>query len=422
MAEDREVVITGVGSVCPLGVGNQAVFHALSQQHSGVKSIPEWSETELPTRFGAPITDDFEPKQLIRPRKSLKIMCREIQMGVASATLALEHAGLEAEQIDSDRFGVVYASELFFGDLSEIEPVFRQCCEEGKFEFDKWGEQAMKHLYPLWMLKYLPNMAACHVGISHDARGPNNTITLGEVSSLLALAESRRVIQRGAADCMIAGGCGTRLNVNSYLFRGWHEVSTRNEAPEQASRPFDADRDGFVIGEGAASLMLESEQHATARGAKILGRILSIVSGFDPAPLDSPQHGDVTAQVIRRALRAAGIAPADVGHVNAHGLSHVLRDQIEARAIRAALGDCPVTAPKSYHGDMGPGSGAMELLVSLLGMQHDAIPPILNYTEADPACPINAIAGEPLKGANKIALVLNQNVEGQTVAAVIAGE
>jgi 3-oxoacyl-[acyl-carrier-protein] synthase II len=422
MAEDREVVITGVGSVCPLGVGNEAVFAALSQMRGGVRPIAEWVDTQLPTHFGAPITDDFDPKQLIRPRKSLKIMCREIQMGVASATLALEHAGLTADQIDSDRFGVVYASELFFGDLAEIERAFQECSEHGEFHFPQWGEQAMKHLYPLWMLKYLPNMAACHVGISHDARGPNNTITLGEVSSLLAVAESRRVIQRGAADCMIAGGCGTRLNVNSYLFRGWHDISTRNSAPEKASRPFDAQREGIVIGEGAASLMLESQQHAQARGAKIYGRILSIVSGFDPEPLDSPRHGDATARVIRRALEAAGIGPADVGHVNAHGLSHVLRDQIEARAIRAALGDCPVTAPKSYHGDMGPGSGAMELLVSLLGMEHDAIAPILNYTQADPSCPINAIVGQPLTGAKKIAVVLNQNVEGQTVAAVIAGE
>ena len=265
-------------------------------------------------------------------------------------------------------------------------------------------------------------MAACHVGISNDARGPNNTITLGEISSLLAVEEARRVIQRGAADCMIAGGCGTRLNINSYMFRGWHDLSTNNKAPQQACRPFDAQRDGVVIGEGAASLMLESAEHAEARGAKIYGRILSIVSGFDPEPLESPQRGDVTALVIRRALDMAGISPADVGHVNAHGLSHPLRDITEARAIRTALGDCPVTAPKSYHGDMGPGSGAMELLVSLLAMEHDAIPPILNYTTPDPACPVNAITAKPLTGAKKIAVVLNQNREGQTIAAVIAGE
>jgi len=422
MASEPEIVITGVGSVSPIGVGNDSMLAALLASQSGVKVIPELADTDLPARIGAPVSDEFEPKQLVRPRKSLKIMCREIQMGVASATLAMEHAGLEAANLDSDRFGVVYASELYFGEMEEVKPVFQRCSENGEFIYDRWGEQAMKHLYPLWMLKYLPNMAACHVGIANDARGPNNTITLGEASSLLALSEAVRVLQRGAADCMIAGGCGTRLNINSYLFRGWADLSTRNDAPQAASRPFDAARDGMVAGEGSASIVLETADHARARGAKVVGRVLSMVDGFDAEPIDSPRRGEVTAKVIGRALEKAGISAADVGHVNAHGLSHPRRDAIEARAIRSALGDVPVTAPKSYFGDTGPGSGAIELVVSLLGMAHDAIPPILNYTDPDPACPINAITGEPLTGANKVAVVLNQNIEGQTVAAVIAGE
>jgi 3-oxoacyl-[acyl-carrier-protein] synthase II len=252
-----------------------------------------------------------------------------------------------------------------------------------------------------------------------DARGPNNSIVQGAASSLLAVIEAATVIERGLADAMLAGGSGTLVANSSLPFRGWEQLSQWNGPPEGASRPFDARRSGIVPGEGAATILLESREHAERRGAKLLARIAGFGRRFEPVRPGQPLAGAAIEQSLDAAMNGAGMQPADVGHVNAHGEGSVGFDAVEARAIHKVLGEVPVTAPKSYFGDLGAGSGAVELAASVLALMHGRVPPTLNYESPDPACPINVIHGAPL-ASDKPAIVLNQSSTGQAAAVVLA--
>lgn len=419
MGEGPEVVITGVSVVSPIGVGREAFWQSLIEGRSGIGPLSFAAGTDLPVKFGGEIRD-FDGKEFVKPRKALKVMCHEIQTGYAAAIMALEDARLEAGTVDPDRFGVVLGSEMFYCETDEIVDPYRGCIVEGQMHGELWATHALPKLYPLWMLKYLPNMIACHLAISQDARGPNNTITLDEVSSLLAVIEAACVIHRGHADVMIAGGAGNRVNLTRMMYRGDREWSHRNDAPQRASRPFDAQRDGSVVGDGAGALILESRAHAEARGARILARVLGFGRAFESWPDYTPGRGDGVRQAIRQALRAADLKPTDIGHVKAHGVSTVAHDRMEAQAIHDCLDDVPVTAPKSFFGSSGAGSGAVELAVSVLAVSNGLVPATLNYEFPDPACPVNVIHGAPLATSKNVALVLNQATTGQAVAVVIA--
>ncbi len=251
-SDPREVVITGLGVVSPIGIGRDAFRSALREGISGVRPITLFDASQFPVRIAAEVAD-FDPKAYVRPRKSLKVMSREIQFGFAAADFALTDAGVQPGSVEPDRFGVVFGAEMIYCDLDELIGIYRRCIAEGRFDFSRWGESMASEMYPLWLLRNLPNMVACHVAIVHDARGPNNTIGHSDVSSLAAIAEAVRVIQRGAADVMIAGGVGARINPTSMSYRGDIDQSHRNDDPARASRPFDAGRDGLVNGEGAAA-------------------------------------------------------------------------------------------------------------------------------------------------------------------------
>jgi 3-oxoacyl-[acyl-carrier-protein] synthase II len=263
-------------------------------------------------------------------------------------------------------------------------------------------------------------MPACHIGIAQDARGPNNTITLGDVSTLWAISEAARAIDRGQADAMIAGGVGARVQPMIWAHEQALQFSRRSDDPAGACRPFDAQRDGMVNGEGSAAFLLESRQSAEARGAKPLARVVAIATTFEPRPDRSPPQGEAIRAAIRQALERAGLEPRHIGHVNAHGMSTTLDDRIEAQAIRAVLGDVPVTAPKSYFGNLGAGGGAVEMAASLLALEHGLVPPTLNYEQPDPECPVNVVHGRPLAADQRTALILNHSRVGQSVAVVLA--
>jgi 3-oxoacyl-[acyl-carrier-protein] synthase II len=419
MTTAREVVITGLGVVSPIGIGRTAFADSLRAGRSGVRAIGLLEHTPFPVRIGGQVSD-FDGKAYVTPRKSLKVMCREVQFAVAAALLAVRDAGLNPDQLDADRTGVVFGSELMYTAPDEMIDAFRHCLVDGEFVFSRWGDKAINHLYPLWMLKYLPNMPACHIAIALDARGPNNTFTLGDVSSLLALAEATRCVQRGQSDVMIVGGTGSRLNTTNLIFAGGVGLSRRNDDPAAACRPFDAARDGVVNGEGSGAFIVEDSRHAAARGAKVLARILGFGSSFEPVSPRHPRTGRSVRSSIEQALREAGISAADVGHVNANGRSTPHDDAMEAHAIRDTLGDTPVTAPKSLFGSLGAGTGAVEMAASLLALEQHEIPVTRNYDLPDPRCPINVVHGRPLASSQPTAVVINQSSTGQAVAAVLA--
>jgi len=307
---------------------------------------------------------------------------------------------------------------MLYADVPELEDLIRSCKVNGRFDFTRFGEQFPKQMIPLWLLKYLPNMTSSHIGIAHNAYGPNNSIVHGDVSSLLAIIEATTIIQRGVADVMLTGGAGNRLALTAVAYRGDQNLSKRNDDPTKASRPFDADRDGMVIGEGSGTLVLESRAHALSRGARIYGTIQGYASTHrGTAKKHSLQRA--IEQSIRGCLKSAAASGSDIDHVNAHGLSDEKHDRVEAAAINAVLGDVPVTATKSYFGNVGAASGAFELAASLVTSFRGCIPATLNYERPDKQCPVNVVANAGTTSHGKAILKLNQSGMGQAVALLV---
>lgn len=417
MTSKREVVITGVGVVSPIGIGKEPFWDSLAHQRSGVQRLDMFVAAGRPAPLGGAVAN-FDPKQYVRPRKSLKVMSRDIQLAFAAADLAYVDAGLQQHSHDPERLGISMGADMIACDLDELAPVFRDCLVDGQFCYDQWG-RAMSGLYPLWMLKYLPNMPACHIGIAQDVRGPTNAIVLGEVSSLAAVAEAVRAIQRSQVDVMVAGGAGSRVHPMIWGHEQLRQYSQRTDNPAAACRPFDAHRDGLINGEGAGAFVLESREYAEARGAKILARVLGFAMTFEPLPQRQPFTGKSIRAAISASLTVAGLAPSDIGHVNAHGLSTTYDDTVEAQAIADTLGDVPVTAPKSYFGNLGAGGGAVEMAASVLAFENGMIPPTLNYETPDPQCPVHVICGQPQPVSKPTAVVLSHASTGQAVAVVL---
>lgn len=389
----RRVVITGVGVFSPIGIGKEAFWDSLIHGRSGVERLAQFSSGKLPVHVAGEVKD-FDPRTHIPQRKSLKLMCRDIQLGVAAALMAVEDAGIERAGVDPTRLGVEYGASLMFTTPDELTSPVAACLdEEGRFRFEQWAHEGMREMFPLWLLKYLPNMPACHVAIFCDAQGPNNTITEREASGNLAAGEAYRVITRGDADVMITAATGSRVHpvgtVQACLIE---ELSTRNGDPTTVSRPFDAKRDGMVVGEGAGCLILEELEHARRRGAPIYGEIQGIGSACCARTDGTFLWDRALVLAMRNALSHAGSTPEQVGHVNAHGVSTRLGDEQEARAILETfgpLGRCvPVWAPKSFFGNLGAGTGAVEMVASVLALEHGMLPPTLNYEAPDPNCPV----------------------------------
>jgi 3-oxoacyl-[acyl-carrier-protein] synthase II len=408
-----------LGVVTPIGVGREAVWNAIVERRSGVRTQPRMAAAGWIAPFGGEITD-FDPKELIQPRKSIKVMSRDIQMASAAAELAWQEAKLGEATLDSERFGVLGAAGVMYCDLDELRIPFLEWLKQEDFDIHRWSRKAMGELYPLWMLKYLPNMPACHIGIRYDARGPNNTIAEGDVSSLLALSEAVDVIRRDHADVMIVVGTGSRINVSDAMWHRGARMACNGKAdPAQICRPFDAERSGMVCGEGAAGFVLESREHAARRGATSFARVAGFATRTEPAAIHQRPTGDAIRRAIRAALAAAEMDARDIGHVNAHGLSTLEDDPVEARAISETLGDVPVTALKSYFGNLGQGSGMVELAASLLALEQGVVPPTLNYETPDPECPVNVVT--EMQATQKRAFVkLSHNATGQAAAVVVS--
>ncbi|NND95815.1 MAG: beta-ketoacyl-[acyl-carrier-protein] synthase family protein [Pirellulaceae bacterium] len=398
----RRVVITGVGVVSPLGNEADQLVAALRAGTSGVGTLTKVPLDVLCTNYGAEASaftgdiSDYGPmdKKLQRTiRKGSKVMCREIEMGVAVAQLALHGAELEPDQRDRDRTGVVYGCDYILSLPEEFAHGIAKCMgEDGEFIFENWGQTGKPEVSPLWLLKYLPNMPASHIAIYNDLRGPNNSLTVREASGCAALSEAYSTINRGHADVLIVGSTGTRIHPLRTLHASLQEkLAGDRDDPTAMSRPFDTGRDGSVVGEGAAALVCETLEHATARGATILGEIVGYGSSAVGPPAGSDFLKTAMANVLRAALGDAD--PKSIGHIHAHGLGTVECDQQEAEAIADVFGtpeqQPPVTTVKGHMGNLGAGGSMVEVVASLTSLGGDLFP-ILNCDSLDPNCPINA--------------------------------
>lgn len=424
---ERRVVITGLGVISPLGNTPAALWEALMAGRSGVQRLSMFPTDFFPMSFAGEACgftgsiEDFGPlegEQKKAIRKGLKTICREAQMGIAACQLAMTDAGLKQGTFDPHRTGAVYGSDYMVSGPVEFSDAIRQCVDaQGQFQFNRWATEGLGKLNPLWLLKYLPNMPAAHLAIYNDLRGPNNSLTLREASSNQTIGEAFHYIARDSADIIVAGATGTYVHpMKSIHAVLQQELAVNGIEPAAASRPFDLHRTGMVLGEGAGAVVLEELESARARGATIYGEVLGTASSTVQDRNRVAHRGKALEHVLRGALRDAKATPKDVGHIHAHGTGSRSGDAEEAKAICSVFGppekQPPVTTAKSYFGNLGAGTGAVELIASLLALREGVLFPILNYRTPDPDCPVAAASKSGIS-AGKSFLNANVTMQGQ---------
>ena len=420
--QKKEVVLTGLGVLTPIGIDKDTFWNALLNGTSGVGFLNINTSDDSLRPMGSEVPE-FNAKDYVKPRKNIKIMSRDIQLAFVSACLACQDAGIitegDSRNVAPERFGVVFGSDLIGTEVDMLLSTFRAGLVDGRYDFSKWGTDAMQEIFPLWMLKFLPNMPACQISIGLDAQGPSNSITLCRGSSLAAIIEAVRTIERGSADVMIGGGCGNRVNQDFQTRIKSYITAPRRDDPSSVPRPFDADRCGSVMGEGSGAFVLESREFAEARGATIYATVRGFAQTNEPTLHGAQPTGTAIERAIRLALQRADLKPSDIGLVNPDGLGSDHDDRIEAEAIRATLGDVPVSATKGNIGDLGSGTGAVELAAAVLAMQTGVIPPTRNHEITASDCPINVVHGQPVSQKSSAILKLNQTRMGRTFSIVL---
>ena len=430
----RRVAITGLGVISPLGNSAGALWDALSAGRSGISPLTQLPQLADQVVFGGEANeftgaiDNFGPLGKDRKkaiRKALKVMCRETMMAVAAAQLAVADAGYGEQPMDPDRSGVVFGSDYMLSPPEDFVDGMAKCdAASGKLDYGRWGGDGLREMNPLWMLKYLPNMPGSHIAIFNDLRGPNNSLTLREISGLMAIREASQTIARGHADRMIAGATGTRIHSFKTIHALQNEqLANPNCAPQEASRPFDANRSGMVLGEGAGAVVLEELQQARARGACIYGEIVGTGSS---TVADANLQGQPVAALTnaaKTAIAESQIPIAELGHINAHGLGTTTGDLAEAQALQQVFGEqskrVPVVATKSYFGNLGAGSGVIELASSVLALERGQLFQTLNFESTDPECPPLAVTTQGEQPPGDSFLKLSITPQSQAAAVVV---
>jgi 3-oxoacyl-[acyl-carrier-protein] synthase II len=385
-APARRVVVTGIGLVTPLGIGRQANWDALLSGRSGVGPITRFDASRQTTRIAGQVPG-FDPLQFMDRREARKID-RFIQFALAAAALAVDDSGIDAALLEGDRTGVYVGSGI--GGLSSIEESHKVLLEKGP-----------DRVSPFFLVSIIINEAAGHISIKYKSKGPNSATATACATSTHSLGDSFRLIARGDADRMLAGGAEapiTPLGVAGFC--AIRAMSVRNDEPERASRPFDAERDGFVMGEGAGVLLLEEFGAALKRGAKIYAEVIGYGMNADAYHVTAPSlDGEGAKGVMLRALGDAGIDPAEVGYINAHGTSTPYNDKVETLAIKKAFGEhayrIGVSSSKSMMGHLLGAAGAVEAGITALCLANQVMTPTINYEHPDPECDLDYVPNRP---------------------------
>lgn len=392
---NRRVVISGLGVVSPLGLGWEVFWQSLLEGRSGVGPITAFDITDFPTKIAAQV-NDFEPENYM-PKKDVRRMDRTIQFAVGAASLAMADSGLAVEQSDPDRIGVCIGSGI--GGMDTWEAQHKAFLDKGP-----------RRVSPFFIPMMIPNMPSGQVSIQFGLRGPNYSVVSACATGGNCIASAVDVIKAGKADAMLAGG--TEAAVTPLAVAGFcsmRAMSTRNDEPERASRPFDKGRDGFVMGEAAGVLLLEEREHALARGAKIYAEIVGYGATADAYHMTNPDpQGQGAAKAMLMALKEAGLDPGQVDYINAHGTSTPVGDPCEVQAIKRVFGDhaykLAVSSTKSMTGHTLGAAGAIETIVCTLAVQKDEIPPTINYEEPDPECDLDVVPNVPRQAPVRLAL------------------
>jgi 3-oxoacyl-[acyl-carrier-protein] synthase II len=381
VAGRRRVVITGIGAITPIGISRDGLWDGLQGHRSAVRAVTRFDASMFRSQIAAEI--DFFPSDFIEERR-VKRLDRYGQFTVACARLAIEDAGLNLAGEDRERIGSTMGSALGGVGFAELQ-------------FDVFRNEGIKCVSPTLATNVFGGAASCNVAIEFGAQGPNSTNAMSCASGTMAVGEGFRQIRDGYADVMISGGVEAPLHQLCFgAFAIIRAMSTRNEAPGQASRPFDRERDGFVMGEGAAILVLEEYERAKARGAHIYAEVNGFAFGNDAHHMVAPRpDGSQAARTIRGALKDANVEPHEIGYVNAHGSSTPLNDPTETRAIKTVFGDhaskLQVSSTKAYYGHALGASGAIEVAICALSLERGWLPPTLNLDDPDEGCDLDYI-------------------------------
>jgi 3-oxoacyl-[acyl-carrier-protein] synthase II len=379
---NRRVVVTGVGLVCGLGIGTEEVWRNILAAKSGIGPITHFDPAGFDCRIAGEVKG-FEPLNWLE-KKELKKTGRFIQLALAAADFAMQQAALTVTPELADSTGVYIGSGI--GGFDVIER-----------EHSKYLAGGPGKISPFFIPATIVNLASGHVSIRYGAKGPNSATATACSASAHAIGDAFKIIQRGAANIMITGGTEAAITPMSVGgFAAMRALSTRNDDPEHASRPFDADRDGFIVGEGAGVVILEALEVAQKRGANILAEIVGYGMSGDAYHITQPaEGGDGGYRVSNAALKDAGITADDVSYVNAHGTSTPIGDAIETAALKRVFGDrakkVPISSTKSMTGHLLGGAGGLEAGISILALRDQIMPPTANYEKPDPACDLDYI-------------------------------
>lgn len=408
----KRVVVTGLGAVTPLGRTADEFWQGLVAGRSGIGPMTLCDPTDFPCRIAGEVKG-FEPKDYVSGKEA-KRLARFSQLGIAASGMAIENAALDLSKEASERIGVLLGNGS--GSYPDFDAQMRVLMEKGGMR-----------ITPFFMPMALPNMAAAQISRTFGLRGYNNTVCTACAAASQAIGDATEIIRRGAADVMLAGGAEAGISQLGLAgFSVMRALSTQNEEPTKASRPFDAGRDGFVPAEGAGVLILESLEHATSRGANILAEIVGYGASADAYhPVAPEENGQGAALAIRWAMEDAGVAPEEVDYINAHGTSTPLNDAAETAAIKLALGDAaykvPISSTKSMVGHSLGAAGGLEAVVCVRTINDGVIHPTINYEVPDPTCDLDYVPNVARNQNVDIVLSNSFGFGGQNVCVVLRG-
>ncbi len=429
---DKRVAITGLGVISAAGIGIDELWSALLEGRSGVKPLSQFAPGKFPCKIVGQV-EGFSARKCVPKsyRKSVKLMARDIELAIGAADLAFRDAGITTIGIDGDvdiessRLGCNIGAGLISCELEELGQAAVTAVVDGKFDLKAWGEAGIENLTPLWLLKYLPNMLSCHVTIIHGAKGPSNCITCADASGQMGVGESSLYIKRGSADVVVTGGAESKITPIDMMrqLKMNRLTLTKNESPETAMRPFDADASGSVIGEAGGLLILEDFDRAQARGAKIYAEVAGFGGACDPAGMDitKPNAGNLSHAVIN-AIKNAGLALDDIDAIFAYGMSHPAEDGCEAAEWKNVFGESlssiPACAITGATGQMFAGGGAVQTCIAAKAVSEGVLPATVNFQTPAAGVELN-LSNQSRPVAMKNVVVASFGTGGQSGACVL---
>lgn len=421
----RRVVISGIGCITPLGNDVETTWQGLKAGQSGIDYITHFDASGFPTKFASEVKN-FNLGDYIENPERFQYAGRNIRFAIGAAVQAMKSAGLNDGDLDPTRFGVYLGAGEGQQDFYLFMQLIANAQKDGEFDMERFTKEGLERLNPNEEREQEPNMPAGHLAGLFNAQGPNLNCLTACAASSQALGEAAEIIRQGEADVMMSGGAHSMIHPFGVTgFNLLTALSTRNEDPQAASRPFDKNRDGFVLGEGAGILILEELEHARKRGANILGEVSGYGSTADAYRItDIHPEGRGGTAAIKMALKDAGVNTDDIDYINAHGTSTAVNDKVETLAIKQALGDdafkTPVSSTKSMMGHLIAAAGSAEAIVCLLAIRDGLAPPTINYETPDPNCDLDYIPNAPREMKVDRALSNSFGFGGQNISLVFS--